>query len=197
MRAHPSRALAHVVPVVLGGALLLGVPACGSGPEPQGPASLAGLPRWEGHAREVFDDSIDPAAVGLSMDAPSARADRFLRERAQTAEVVARVRVQTVTVESIGGATTYHLGVQVGAPPLRRATIPDVTFELDVGPTSPSYGVARAFDTRLRGATFIGFLSRFAGDEGEPVIHFHLAADAADVAAAVKEAVALGEISGS
>ncbi|MGK4007099.1 cobalamin ABC transporter substrate-binding protein [Sorangium sp. So ce1036] len=156
---------------------------------------LAGLLPWEGHDRDVFDDNIDPAAVGFSLDGPSPRSDRFLRERAQTADVVARVRVNTVTVESIGEQSTYHLGIQVGYPPLATPRVPDRAFELHIRPSSRAYGVAKAVDARLRGFTFIAFIRRFAGEAGEPEIHWHLSPDTAEVAAAVHEAVALGELS--
>src|SRR5690242_20504804 len=74
--------------------------------------------------------NIDPSAVGLSMEGPSPRLDRFLRERSQTADVVARLRVNTVTVDSLGDDQTYHLGVQVGVPTLSKPRIDDRTFEL-------------------------------------------------------------------
>src|SRR5262245_12950250 len=182
-------------------ALPLAVAAlAGAGCEPSQPAKpaiVAGLPRWEGHATEVFDDNIDSAAVGLSMDGPSPRNDPHLRERAQTADVVARVRVQTVTVDSVGEQSTYHLGIQVGVPTLAAAKVPDRTFELSIKPQSGGFGIAKAFDSRLRGQTFIGFIKRFSSELGDLEIHWHLAADTAEVAAAVKEAVALREISGS
>lgn len=181
-------------------ALVAGLAVAGSGCGPSQPSNTggaAGLPKWEGHARQVWDDNIDPAAVGLSMDGPSPRSDPFLRERAQTSDVVARVRVQTVTVDSVGDQKTYHLGVQVGIPTLTEAKVPDRNFELLIRPSSGAFGIARAFDARLRGQTFIGFIHRFGGDDGETVIHWHLAPDTAEVATAVKEAVALREISGS
>jgi hypothetical protein len=156
----------------------------------------ANLPRWEGHAQELFDDNIDPAAVGLAMEGPSPRADPFLRERAQTAAVTARVRVQTVTVDSIGDQKTYHLGLQVGFPTLAIAKVPDKSFEVSIKPTSKAFGIAKAFDARLRGSTFIGFIGQFQGEDGEVEVHFHLAPDTADVASAVKEAVALQELNG-
>ena len=181
-------------------ALALGafVPSLG-GCEPSQPAkggSGANLPRWEGHALEVFDDNIDPAAVGLSLDGPSPRADAHLRERAQTADVVARVRVQTVTVDSSGDHQTYHLGVQVGIPTLTDPKVSDRTFELSIKSTSGAFGIARSFDARLRGQTFVGFIKRYGTDDGEVAVHWHLAPDTAAVVAAIKEAVALGEISG-
>ncbi|AUX40124.1 cobalamin ABC transporter substrate-binding protein [Sorangium cellulosum] len=162
------------------------------------PATLAdprsGLLAWEGHHREVFDDNIEPAAVGFSLDGSSPRSDPFLRERAQTADVVARVRVNTVTVDSIGEQSSYHLGIQVGYPPLATPRVADRTFELHIRPTSRAFGIAKAIDARLRGLIFIAFIRRFAGEAGEPDIHWHLSPDTAEVAAAVKEAVALGEL---
>jgi hypothetical protein len=178
------------------GALLAPLPGCAdAAPEAKAPDG-ASLPRWEGHARELFDDNIDPAAVGLSMDGPSPRSDPFLRERSQTAAVTARVRVQTVTVDSVGEQKTYHLGVQVGTPTLTVARVPDRSFELAIKPTSLAFGIARAFDARLRGSTFIGFIGRFQGEDGEVEVHFHLSPDSAEVASAIKEAVALQELSG-
>lgn len=173
-----------------------GVVACEPG-QPAKAASTSALPRWEGHSREVFDDNIDPAAVGLSLDGPSPRSDAHLRERAQTADVVARVRVQTVTVDSAGERQTYHLGIQVGVPTLAEAKLPDRTFELSIGSTSAAFGIARSFDARLRGQTFVGFMKRYGSDDGDQVVHWHLAPDTAEVVAAVKEAVALREIAGS
>jgi hypothetical protein len=178
-------------------ALGLAVAACGPSQPGQTGASAAGLPKWEARSREVFDDNIDPAAVGLSMEGVSPRSDRFLRERAQTADVVARVRVQTVTVDSVGDQSTYHLGIQVGVPTLTPARVPDRSFELKIRSSSGAFGIAKSFDSRLRGKTFIAFIRRFGNDDGDPEVHFHLAADTAEVAAAVKEAVALREISGS
>lgn len=183
----------------LGLVTVLGAAVAGCGPSrnPNMTYHASGLPLWQGTAADLFDDNIDPAAVGLSMEGPSPRSDRFLRARAQTADVVARVRVNTVTVDSVGDDTTYHLGVQVGVPTLTKPRIEDRSFELVIRPGGRSYGVAKAFDARLRGMTFVGFIGRFATADGEPEIHWHLSADTAEVAAAVKEAVALGEVSGN
>lgn len=188
--------LLRAAALLLAVGLAAGVTGCEELPSPTVPAA-ASAPRWEGHARELFDDTIDPAAVGLSMEGPSPRSDPFLRERAQTSDVVSRVRIQTVTVDSVGDQVTYHLGIQVGVPTLATAKTPERSFELSIKPTSGAFGIAKAFDARLRGATFIGFIQRFASEGGETEIHWHLSADTAEVAAAIKEAVALRELSGS
>jgi len=184
------------IPLALAAALVLGAAGCEPG-RPGNTSVASNLPQWEARSRMVFDDNIDPAAVGLSMDGPSPRSDAFLRERAQTADVVARVRVQTVTVDSVGDLRTYHLGIQVGVPTLTKAKLPDRAFELSIKPASSAFGIARAFDARLRGRTFIGFIKRFSSPEGEVQVHWHLSADTAEVVTAIEEAVALREISGS
>jgi hypothetical protein len=177
----------------LAGGLAGGTAGCGPD-EPAKSASTAGLPRWEGHALQVFDDNIEPAAVGLSLDGPGPRGDAHLRERAQTADVVARVKVMTVTVDSAGEQQTYHLGVRVGIPTLAEAKVSDLNFELSIKHGSGAYGIARSFDARLRERTFVGFIKRYGTDDGETVVHWHLAPDTAEVVAAVKEAVALREL---
>src|SRR6185295_8699030 len=87
------------LPLVLAAGLGVG---CGGPDQPAKSGGGGDLPRWEGHAVQVFDDNIDPAAVVTSLTGPATRNDTHLRERAQTADVVARVKVQTVTVDSAG-----------------------------------------------------------------------------------------------
>lgn len=177
--------------------LALGPGGCAEGPRRPAEAQAAPLPAWEGREREVFDDVIDPAALGLTMEGSSSAQDPHLRERAQRADVVARVRVSTVTVETVGDASRYHLGVQVGQPPLAKPRVSGEAFELVIKPGTRSHPLAKAIDVRMRGMTFVGFLKLYAHEDGEPEVHFHLAPDTAEVVAAVKEAVALGELSGS
>lgn len=154
------------------------------------------FPLWQGRERQLFDDVVDPAALGLSMEGVSAAGDPLLRERAQTADVVAQVRVSTVTVDTVGEDSTYHLSVQVGHPPLRTPKLDDATLDLSIRPGSRSHPLAKALDTRLRGMTFVCFARRYADAEGGSELHWHLAPDSQDVVAAVKEAVALGELAG-
>ncbi len=191
----PKRFAAPLAALLAAG-LAVATAACGP-PELIRNPSAGALPPGEGPARDLVDDLIDPAAVGLTMEGPSPRNDVHLRERAQTADVVARVRVQTVTVDSIGDAQTYHLGIQVGVPTHTDAKVPDRSFELSIKPASGAFGIAKSFDARLRGQTFVGFIKRYNSDDGDLVVHWHLSPDTAEVAAAVKEAVVLREISGS
>lgn len=170
--------------------------ACGDGGEVRSPSAL-GLGPWNERARYIFDDNIEPAAVGFTMDAPSARGDRFLRERAQTAELVARLKVRTVTIDTIGDESTYHLGVEIVPPVLvPNPRLKDTSMELVIRAASPAHGIAKALDQRMQGTTFVGFVHRFASPDGtETELHWHLSPDTADVLDAVKEAVVLGEAS--
>lgn len=196
---HPRpRLLRPLAAALLAAGLALGGPGCGEPPSGAHSAQPTGpLPVWEGHQREVFDDNLDPAAVGLSMDAPSPRTDPFLRERSQTGDIVARFKVQTVTLDSMGDSEHYHLGLLVGRPTLVEPRMPDSSIELAIRTGAPAFAVVKSFDARLRGKTFIGFVRKFQGADGEPELHWHLSADTEAVAASVKEAVALRELSGS
>src|SRR4029079_12276590 len=110
---------------------------------------------------------------------------------------VARLRVQTVTVESIGDDSTYHLGVQVGTVLGPHPKLQEHNVELIHRPASPAFGIAKALDQRMQGVTFVGFIHRFASADGaEGELHWHMSTDTAEVAEAVKEAVALAEASG-
>lgn len=182
--------------LVLVAVLAAAAAGCDGSSRASTPANVSGLPLWQGIDAELFGDQIDASAVGLAMEGASPRADKLLRQRAQTADVVARVLVTTVTAGTNGDDVIFHIGIQVGLPTLTQARIPERTFDLAIRPSGRAYPIAKAFDQRLRGMTFIGFLRRFAGD-GEPEIHWHFAADNAEVMAAVKEAVALRELSGS
>lgn len=177
----------------LWGAALLG---CGEGPEPKLASDAASLPPWNGQSFELFDDGIDASAVGLGVDGLSPRGDPLLKQRARAADLVARVKVTTVTIDSVGDESTYHLGILVGYPPLSTPRLSDPSFELNIRPSSRAFGIARAFGARLQGTIFVGFLRRFRGADGQVELHWHLSADTPEVVAAVKEAVALAEFSG-
>jgi hypothetical protein len=66
---------------------------------------------------------------------------------------------------------------------------PDGALEVSVASSGPAFALIRAFETRLRGRSFIGFVRRFSGDPGEPEVHWHLAADTSLVVSAVEAAV--------
>lgn len=157
----------------------------------------ANAPRWEGVMFETFPDDIDPGALGLPTDKRPSTDPRF-RKRAVDAEVIARVRVQTVSVEKrSNGEPAFRLGLQMATPRLVERAPMDEVIEVVIPPGGAAHGLARAWDVRLQGKTFVGFFRRFAGVDGETVIHFHLAPDSKDVGEAVQQVVALEEVKGS
>lgn len=166
--------------------------ACGSAREPNAPSRP--LPGWSGHSVEVFDDSIEPAAVGLDFDRGySARGDTMLRERAQLADAVLRVRVTTVTAKTDGPDAVYQLGLST-VEKLAGEHPPPGQFSVTIGKSSESHGIMKSFESRLVGHPFVVFVREFVRPDGDRELHFHLAPDSKDVKLAVGDAVLLGEL---
>ena len=167
--------------------------SCGARPTPiERSAPPRSFAPYAGQAVELFDDRVDPAAVGLADTAVSPRGNPIFRERVYRAELVARMRVSTVTVDLVGGQPRYRISLIV-LDSLAQRGFSDDHVELSIGADSPSFGTVRWLDTRLIGRTFVAFVHRFAGAE-EPEVRFHLSADSADMLAAVREASTLGEL---
>jgi hypothetical protein len=174
---------------------MLVVVGCGGSVSVGGQVPANAFPPYQGQATTLFDDRIDPNAVGLADVASKPRTDPVLRARAQNAEAVARARVATVSVDSAAGRPMYRLSLDLRDGSISRRGFTEDRVEIAVRPDSPAFGVVKWLDTRLIGRTFIAFFRRYAGTE-EVELRFHLSADDPEVLAAVKEAAALGEISG-
>lgn len=158
--------------------------ACG------GPAASGRLAQYAGHATELFDDAIEPRAVGLDLDlAGTPRSDPVLRERTQVGDAVVRVRISTVTVAGYGQTTRHQLVLQT-VEKLSGERPPPPTFTVALGDDSPSAGIVRGLESRLGGKTFIAFVKSFGANDGaEAQYHFHMSPDTKDVRDAVAEAV--------
>jgi hypothetical protein len=151
------------------------------------------LPPWEGHQAELFDDAIDPRAVGLNLEeARTPQSDTVVRERTQVGDAVVRARVDTVTQRRNGEDVEYQLGLRV-LETLTGSHPPPDDFVIRFDKASPSTGILRSLDARLGGKTFVVFVREFKSPTGEPRLYAHLAPDTKDVVAAVKDAVALSE----
>ena len=149
---------------------------------------------YSGAQAKLFDDAIDPAAVGLDYDKGySPRADKSLRERAQTGDAVIRVRVATVTAKTDGPEKVYQLGLH-SVEKLTGKNPPPADFTVQITKTSESLGIMKNFESRLVGYAFVAFVREFGAPGGEREIHFHLAPDTKDVKTAVGDAMALGEL---
>lgn len=173
------------------------IAGCGASTSTTVDAPYAGLPVWEGSFRVLFDDDIEPPSSGLLTKTKSARTDPVLRERARTADWVGRLRVSTVTAQTLDGTTTYRIVVQALEAPFITPKISDTSWELVVGPTASGYQLTRAYENRLRDSRYIGFLRQFVNAGGELELHWHLSPDTQDVAAAVGDALGLAELSGT
>jgi hypothetical protein len=170
--------------------ILILLAACG-GPDANAPSRP--LPAYEGHQAELFDDAIDPRAVGLNLDeARTPQTDSAVRERTQVGDAVVRAKVQTITQRHDGEAVEYQLGLQV-LEKLGGEHAPPDEFVIRFDKTSPSAGIVRSLDARLGGKTFVVFVREFKDANGEPRFYAHFAADTKDVIAAVKDAMALSE----
>lgn len=182
--------IAALIRVALCVALAAG---CGSSAR-EGNSPNRPLPGWSGHSVEVFDDSIEPAAVGLDFDRGySPRGDAMLRERAQLADAVLRVRVATVTAKSDGPDAVYQLGLTT-VEKLAGNHPPPAQFTVTVSKSSESHGIMKSFESRLVGHAFVVFVREFVRPDGDRELHFHLAPDSKDVKLAVGDAVLLGEL---
>ncbi len=153
-------------------------------------------PPYTGRTVELFDDGIDPIAVGYQLEpGPPPAMDSSLRERVQTADAVLRARVVTVTSRDEDSKRSWQLGLHT-LTVLAGSSPPDTDFQLEVESTDPGAGMVRAFEGRLVSATFVVALRTFArpGDPGASDPHFHLLADKPDVLAAIKEASLLQQV---
>ena len=152
------------------------------------------LDRWQGPLAALFDDSIHPAAVGMSLEGSRAQDDPLIRSRCATADLVARLQVDTVDRQAVGAKTTYHMVLLVGRPTLLPSKMTDKSVELVIHQASAAFGIVSAVENSLKRKTFIAFIKRFAGDHG-PELHWVLTADTPEVAAMISTA-SLGEGTG-
>lgn len=180
----------------LAGMVLLPLAACGAGaPSARTPRNL---PSYDPHSAELFDDAIEPEAVGFPTDCVvPPGSDNRLRERAQIGDAVVRARVTTVNQDTTQAWQLVFHTVEVlhasnGSPaPL------DADFTLMVEPNGPSAGIINSMSSHLTGHSFVVFLRTFArasspGDDSD--LHFHIATDSKDEAQAVRSAIVLGEV---
>jgi len=172
-------------------ALALGAVSCG-GPDANDPSRPVAA--YAGRQADLFDDTIEPAAVDLDFDKSySPRLDKTLRERAQVGDAVVRVRVATVTAKTDGPNTVYQLGLHT-VEKLAGRTPPAGDFTVQINKTSESHGIMKNFESRLVGYAFVAFVREFAQPSGDREVHFHLAPDTKEVKSAVGDAMLLGEL---
>jgi hypothetical protein len=170
--------------------------ACG-GTSPGAQTPSRPLPAYSGHATELFDDAIEPKAVGLELEQTiSAKSDPRFRERSQVSDVVVRARVSTVTGKVEGVDTSYQVGFRVLSTLAGKHPVGE-EFSVHFDKNSPSSGILKSFEGRLVGKTMVVFVRAFVRPDADQELHVHAAADNKDVTDAVREAVILEELGGN
>ncbi|WP_394848867.1 hypothetical protein LZC95_15605 [Pendulispora brunnea] len=155
------------------------------------------LPAYSGHATELFDDDIEPRAVGIDLSLSQAqanpRSDSVLRERTQVGDAVVRARVDTVTAKNDGVDARYDLGLRPVEKIAGEHPPSGENFNLRIERTSPAANIVKNFQNRLHGRIFVVFVREFVRPDGDTELHFHAAPDNKDVVDAVRAAAAFGE----
>jgi hypothetical protein len=207
MKSTPRRAAraASLLAALSVAPLLLPLPplfcACG-GNTAEAARPTRPLPSYSAHWVDLFDDALEPNAVGgiggfqlapTEAGRTAPRSDNLLRERTQVGDAVVRARVTTLTSKEEDRGRSWQLGLHTlerlgGSGPL------EADFVLRVGVTDAAAGIVRAFETRLIGRTFVAFVREFSRPGGDSELHFHLAPDTKDEVDAVAAAVLLNPV---
>lgn len=156
------------------------------------PSNLDKLPPFEGRSTELFNDFIEPAAFGLTMDQPRLQTDPMFRERAQAADVIFAVRVTTVTSNTVEDKAIYTVQFE----PLKgyKNEFGDDLRELRLSDrTNQAYSIISTIQAKARGQGIIGLWKRFR-EKNRGVIHFYFAPDNADSVKAIHDSLAMGAL---
>ncbi len=179
-------------------AALLCICCDGATPLPRTPGRV--LPPYAGHSAELFDDSIEPTAVGYggAYRETAPRNDTLLRERTRSGDAVVRARVVTVTSSPEDDGHSWQIGLRP-LETLAGSRPPQGDFTLRVEGQGPAAGIVRALEARLVGATFVVFVREFEagrtdGQDVDSQLHFHLGKDDDDEQGAVRQATLLGDV---
>jgi hypothetical protein len=151
------------------------------------------LPSYAGHSTELFDDTIEPRAVGLDLEQWSEpRTDALLRERAQVSDAAMRVRIGTLTEKQDETNTRYQLGMKI-IETLAGSYPPADDFTVTIDAKNPSAGIVRTLQDGIVGKTFIALVRAFVRPDGDHELHFHLAPDTKAELEAIRAATTKAE----
>jgi hypothetical protein len=164
--------------------------ACGA-PQTRAQIELSKLPQYQGKDAELLDDTIELAAVGLTMEKPYFKGDPTFRERAQKAQVVVRMKVTTVTTDKVDERSTYHLTLTPQGEPFTGSDASPLEITLREG--DKGFPVVNQVRDNFRGRTVLAMWKRYRQAD-DAVQHYYLAPDDADTVAAAKEAIVLQEV---
>ena len=104
-------------------------------------ASAESLPAFTADAQQVFDDGIDPHAVGLELEYGNPRTDPRVRTRAQTSDIVLRADAVTTVTGPPGKAGASTRITMKSVERLGGKHPVGDEFTVNVNKTSPSLGI--------------------------------------------------------
>lgn len=185
---HRFRRILVGLSLAFGVVSLGGVPACGGPAKP----ALRPLAAYSGRVASLFDDAIEPSAVGITGDRGlyQPKYDPLFRERAQTADAVIRIKVVTIVAKGETRGTSYVIGCK-SEKKLAGSHPPEEQFELRAASDAPSVGILKNLDSAIVGKRFIAFVRSFVRPDGDTEIHFHLAPDTKEVSDAATDATTI------
>jgi hypothetical protein len=169
----------RAAPAFVGAVLLVG---CGGASAPAQRAAAAPLPQYTERDALLFDDGVEDSALGFSISSSGDRNDKLMADRIDACDGVVRARVTTVTSKTEDSGHTLQISLHA-VETLAGKRAPEGDFTLLASPRSPAAGMLRASEGRLVGLTFIAFVRGFASpepNEGDGVLHYHLARDDKD-----------------
>src|SRR4051812_38723318 len=109
-------------------------------------APARALPSYNGRSTELFDDVIEPRALGLDTDlTTNAKSDPLLRERVQIGDAALRVRVDTITVKQEGADSSFQIGFRI-LDKLAGQNSPGEGFTVKITKRSPSAGMLKSYE---------------------------------------------------
>ena len=164
-------------------------PGMGCGSEARTGPNLDRLPTYEGEVAKSFDDSIEPAVFNLTLEGRSLQTDGRFRPRAQGADVVATLRITTVTVSRTNGQTTYTLQFELLKTHVGELDAALLELRL-TEKQSQAYSVISAVQTRAQKVSLVAMFKRFR-EQNRASVHFYFAPDNADTTKALQDALAL------
>lgn len=170
-------------------AALAAVIGTGCGPEVKTGPNLDRLPGYEGPLAQSFNDSIEPSVFGLTLEQRSLQGDPGFRTRATSADVVATLRITTVTSSRADDKVTYTL--QFEPVKVHLGELDDAMLDLRLTEQqSQAYSVISAVTTRAQKKVVVAMFKRFR-EKNRATTHFYMAPDNTDTTKALQDALAL------
>lgn len=156
--------------------------------------ALKGLPVYEGKETELFPDRIEPFALGVSLDAPSYKADAAFQKKVTSSTFVVPAKVVGITLGKSEDRSTYTLQLSPTDAPLA-GKAPPGEVELRAREGTSAYAVVAQARERARGKPVIAIVKRYR-EKDEAIYHFFVVADSPENREAVREALALRDAAG-